>query len=75
MPEFRITDPVEARRARYSLYKGAGPAELQLNGETHFVHVLSVNAVPGAPDVWWVSAKIIERSALGQRPRQKLVYS
>jgi hypothetical protein len=76
MPEFRITNPVEARRAKYSQYKGAGPAELHLNGEVHFAHVLSVNAIPGVlPNAWLVSIRHMERPDSGQRPRLKIVYS
>lgn len=69
---FSSKNPTEARRARYSQFKG-GPQELSLNGEMHFGYVVSVTALLGqSPDAWMVSINPAERPVIALR--QRIVY-
>ena len=74
MSVFLISNPVEARRARYAQFKG-GAAELTLNGDFYFAHVISVMSVPGQPESWQVSIAPISRPATGKRPRPSIIYA
>lgn len=73
VPAFLTSDPAEARRARYIQFKGAA-AELKLNGASYFAQVISVMSTPGHTDLWLVSITLINRPALGKRPRPNIIY-
>lgn len=73
MPAFLVSDPAEARRARYTQFKGTA-AELTLNGDRYFAHVISVMSVPGKIASWLVSISPTDRPAPGKRPRPNIIY-
>jgi hypothetical protein len=73
MPAFIISDAAEARRARYTQFKGTA-AELTLNGDRYFAHVVSVMNVPGQVTSWLVSISPTDRPAIRKRLRPNIIY-
>ena len=73
MPAFLISNPVEARRARYAQFKGVA-AELTLNGDPYFAHVISVMSVSGHHESWYVSIAPASRPDPGKRTRPNIIY-